>query len=188
MYTGVDYSADAIDIARERAGDLPCRFEVSCVPPVPHGPFDVVMLLETMLAFPDKEVLLREVSSALRPGGRFAFTMEEGQPLDEEERERMPDADTVWLVPLADMLSCLDRVGLRVQWQGECSQSHLCAVDSLTRALAAEEPELAAGLGRRATDDLLAAHRLWRDWLREGRVRKFAFVAEKASDAVNDGR
>jgi|BarGraNGADG00212_1021973.scaffolds.fasta_scaffold84528_2 hypothetical protein len=28
-------------------------------------------------------------------------------------------------------------------------------------------------------DELLAAHRLWSDWLREGRVRKIAFVAEK---------
>jgi hypothetical protein len=27
-------------------------------------------------------------------------------------------------------------------------------------------------------EELLAAHRLWSDWLREGRVRKIAFVAE----------
>ena len=31
-----------------------------------------------------------------------------------------------------------------------------------------------------ALEELLAAHRLWSDWLREGRVRKIAFVAEKA--------
>src|SRR3954469_17941733 len=54
-YLGVDLSASAIDIARERATHLPCRFEVSRVPPVPAGPFDVVLLLETMLAFPEKE-------------------------------------------------------------------------------------------------------------------------------------
>jgi hypothetical protein len=29
-------------------------------------------------------------------------------------------------------------------------------------------------------EELLSAHRLWSDWLREGRVRKIAFVAEKA--------
>jgi len=52
-YLGVDLSASAIAIARERAGNLPCRFEVSRIPPVPSGPFDVVLLLETMLAFPD---------------------------------------------------------------------------------------------------------------------------------------
>ena len=99
-YLGVDLSASAIDIARERAGDLPCRFEVSRIPPIPPGPFDVVLLLETMLAFPDKETLLQEISAALRAGGRFAFTLEEGLPLTESERERMPDADTVWLTPL----------------------------------------------------------------------------------------
>ena len=99
-YLGVDSSASAIDIARERAGDLPCRFEVARIPPLPPGPFDVVLLLETMLAFPDKETLLEEISRALRPGGRFAFTLEEGLPLTEAERERMPDADTVWLTPL----------------------------------------------------------------------------------------
>ncbi len=85
-YLGVDYSSSAIDIARERARDLPCRFEVSRIPPVPPGPFDVVLLLETMLAFPDKETLLREVSRALPAGGRFAFTMEEGLPLTDTER------------------------------------------------------------------------------------------------------
>src|SRR3954470_11974348 len=89
-YLGVDFSASAIDIARESAGDLPCRFEVARIPPIPPGPFDVVLLLETMLAFPEKEPLLRAVSRALTPGGRFAFTMEEGLPLTEQERESMP--------------------------------------------------------------------------------------------------
>ena len=106
-YLGVDLSSSAIDIARESAGDLPCRFEVSRIPPIPPGPFDVVLLLETMLAFPDKETLLQEISQALATGGRFAFTMEEGLPLTEAERERMPDADTVWLTPLQEMLTCL---------------------------------------------------------------------------------
>src|SRR3954454_10942919 len=39
-YLGVDASARAIGIARERARDLPCRFEVARIPPVPPGPFD----------------------------------------------------------------------------------------------------------------------------------------------------
>src|SRR5579864_911006 len=42
-YLGVDLSLSAIEIARERAGGLPCRFEVSRVPPIPSGPFDVVL-------------------------------------------------------------------------------------------------------------------------------------------------
>ena len=63
-YLGVDYSASAIDIARASAGDLPCRFEVSRIPPVPPGPFDVVLLLETMLAFADKDTLVAGISAA----------------------------------------------------------------------------------------------------------------------------
>src|SRR3954462_14678495 len=80
-YLGVDASASAVAIARERAGDLPCRFAIGWIPPLPAGPFDVVLLLETMLAFEDKDALLREITAALRPGGRFAFTLEEGPPL-----------------------------------------------------------------------------------------------------------
>jgi sarcosine/dimethylglycine N-methyltransferase len=186
MYRGVDLSSSAIDLARERAADLPCRFEVSRVPPVPPGPFDVVLLLETMLAFDDKETLLRAISSALSMGGRFAFTVEEGRPLTEAEQEAMPDADTVWLVPLPDLLSCLERVGLRVRWMEECSRSHRLMVESLIDAFVAEQSAIAAHLGRRALDELLAGHRLWSDWLREGRVRKFAFVAERIGSSAAD--
>ena len=34
-------------------------------------------------------------------------------------------------------------------------------------------------IGRRALDELLAAHRLWSEWLATGRVRKIALVAER---------
>jgi SAM-dependent methyltransferase len=178
-YLGVDFSSSAIEIARERAGDLPCRFEVSRIPPIPPGPFDVVLLLETMLAFPDKQMLLQEIARALTTGGRFAFTLEEGLPLTEAERESMPDADTVWLTPLQEMLTCLERVGLVVRWQDDCSQSHRAVADSLIDAFAADATDIAAQIGRPALEELLAAHRLWSDWLQEGRVRKIAFLAEK---------
>jgi SAM-dependent methyltransferase len=179
-YLGVDLSADAIEIARARAGDLACRFEVTRIPPVPEGSFEVVLLFETMLAFEEKGPLLREISGALPTGGRFAFTMEEGRPLTEAERARMPGADTVWLTPLPEMLACLDRVGLVVRWQEDHSRSHRAVADSLIDAFAADAANIAAQIGRRALDELLAAHRLWSDWLREERVRKFAFVTEKA--------
>jgi SAM-dependent methyltransferase len=178
-YLGVDFSSSALDIARERAGDLPCRFELWRIPPIPPGPFDVVLLFETMLAFPEKETLLQEISRVLTTGGRFVFTMEEGLPLTEAERERMPDADTVWLTPLQEMLTCLERVGLVVRWQDDRSQSHRAVADSLINAFAADATDIAAQIGRRALEELLAAHRLWSDWLREGRARKIAFVAEK---------
>jgi SAM-dependent methyltransferase len=185
-YLGVDYSASAIEIAREHAGELPCHFEVSTVPPIPHGPFDVVLLLETLLAFPDKATLLSGISGALTAGGRFAFTMEEGMPLTEGERARMPDADTVWLTSLPAMLACLDRVGLVVRWRADCSRSHLAMADSLTESFAADAANISAQIGSRALDELLAAHRLWSEWLREGRIRKLALVAEKAPLASCD--
>jgi SAM-dependent methyltransferase len=178
-YLGVDLSASAIEIARERAADLPCHFEVSQIPPVPAGPFDVVLLLETMLAFREKETLLSEISGALRAGGRFAFTMEEGLALTEAERDQMPEADTVWLTPLEEMLRCLGRVGLVVRWQDDLSQSHRAVADALSTAFAAHAADIAAEVGHRALEELLAAHRLWSDWLREGRVRKLAVVAER---------
>jgi SAM-dependent methyltransferase len=178
-YLGVDYSSSAIDVARERAGGLPCRFEVSRIPPLPRGPFDVVLLFETMLAFPEKEALLGEIAEALASGGRFAFTIEAGLPLAESERERMPDADTVWLTPLQEMLAYLERAGLVVRWQRDCSRAHLAVADSLITAFAGDATDIAARIGPRALDELLAAHRLWSDWLRHGRIRKIAFVAEK---------
>jgi len=175
-YLGVDYSASAIDIARERAGDLPCRFEVARVPPVPPGPFDVVLLLETILAFEDKESLVREIAAALPAGGRFAFTLEEGEPLDESERASMPDADTVWLTPLDEMVGYLEGAGLAVRWQEDLSQAHREIVDSLIDAFAADAGAIAAQIGQEALDDLLTSHRLWSDWIRDGRVRKIALV------------
>ena len=178
-YLGVDSSESAVDIARTRAQGLPCRFEVARVPPLPPGEFDVVLLLETMLAFPDKEELLREVSRALAGGGRFAFTLEEGAPLTESEGARMPDADTVWLAPFDEMQALLDRVGLIVRWQDDCSRTHRAIADSLIDAFTADATAIAAQIGRPALDELLAAHRLWSDWLATGRVRKIACVAEK---------
>jgi SAM-dependent methyltransferase len=179
-YVGVDSSSSAVEIARERAGDLPSRFEVARIPPVPPGPFDVVLLFETMLAFPDKESLVEEISQALQPGGRFAFTLEEGLPLTGAERARMPDADTVWLTPLPEMLRYLERVGLRVRRQEDHSQSHLTVANALIEAFAADATAIAGQIGDEPLEELLAAHRLWIDWLREGRVRKIALVAEKA--------
>jgi hypothetical protein len=139
----------------------------------------VVLLFDTMLAFPEKEPLIREISRALTTGGRFAFTMEEGLPLTEAERERMPDADTVWLTPLQEMLTSLERVGLVIRWQDDRSRSHRAVADSLISAFTADAADIAAQIGRRALEELLTAHRLWSDWLSEGRIRKIAFVAEK---------
>jgi SAM-dependent methyltransferase len=178
-YLGVDLSSSAIEIARERARGLPCRFEVARVPPLPPGRFDVVLLLETMLAFPDKTALVDAVSRALAVGGRFAFTIEAGLPLTDAERAEMPDADTVWLTPLEELLTCLQLAGMSVRWQADWSGSHRAVADALIDAFAADAAAIEAQIGRQALDELLAAHRLWSRWLRVGRVHKVAVVAEK---------
>ena len=178
-YVGVDASASAVEIARARANGLPCRFEVAHVPPLPPGTYDVVLLLETMLAFRDKETLVEGVSRALPAGGRFAFTLEEGVPLTESERALMPDADTVWLTPLDEMHGILAQDGLAVRWQDDWSESHRAVAESLIDAFAADATNIDSQIGRRALDDLLAAHRLWTEWLATGRVRKIAIVAER---------
>ncbi len=178
-YLGVDASASAIAIARAAARGLSCRFQVARVPPLPAGTFEVVLLLETMLAFPDKGRLVAGVACALPVGGRFAFTLEEGLPLTEAERARMPDADTVWLTPMAEMEALLARAGLVVRWQEDWSRSHRAAAEALAAAFAADAAAIASRIGRPALDDLLSAHRLWSEWLASGRVRKLAVVAER---------
>jgi SAM-dependent methyltransferase len=178
-YLGVDSSASAVGIARELAGNLPCRFEQAHLPPLPDGRFEVVLLLETMLAFPDKSALVSEVARVLEPGGRFACTVEEGPPLSAGEQARMPDADTVWLIELAELTALLGEAGLTVTSQEPCTASHSATAAAMLRALRADSAGIARRIGTQALAELIAAHELWAEWLGCGRVRKFAMVAEK---------
>ena len=178
-YLGVDHSASALAIARRRAGNLPCRFEQAHLPPLPEGRFEVIFLLETMLAFRDKDVLTNEVTRVLEPGGRFAFTVEEGRPLTSQERARMPAADTVWPIELAELTGLLRDAGLTVTWRQDYSSAHRAIATALLDCYRADSPQIASQIGTRATAELIAAHQLWSDWLGRGRVRKFAMVAEK---------
>ena len=178
-YLGVDYSASAVEIARRLAGDLPCRFEQTHVPPLPQGRFDVVLLLETMLAFADKRALLSQVACALPPGGRFACTVEEGRPLSSHEWVAMPDPDTVWLIELSELMALLDEVGLPATWWHECTASHQAMATTMLQSFHNHAEAIARRIGTKALDELIAAHQLWSDWLRTGRVRKFALVATR---------
>ena len=173
------HSASALATARQLAGNLPCRFEQAHLPPLPEGRFEVVFLLETMLAFPDKDALTGEVARVLEPGGRFAFTVEEGRPLTEQERARMPGADTVWLIELTELTGVLREAGLTVIWRQEYSSSHHAIAAALSRCYRADALQIAGQIGTRATADLITSHQLWSAWLGTGRVRKFAIVAEK---------
>jgi ubiquinone/menaquinone biosynthesis C-methylase UbiE len=178
-YLGVDHSASALATARRLAGNLPCRFEQAHLPPLPKGRFEVVFLLEAMLAFPDKDALMREMARVLEPGGRFAFTVEEGRPLTQQERARMPGADTVWPIELAELTGVLRDAGLTVIWRQEYSSSHHATATALLRRYQADSPQIAGQIGMQATAELITAHQLWSDWLGSGRVRKFAMVGEK---------
>ena len=178
-YLGVDHCASALATARQLAGDLPCRFEQAHLPPLPEGRFEVVFLLETMLAFPAKDALMSEVARVLEPGGRFAFTIEEGRPLTREERARMPAAEPVWPIELAELSGMLRDAGLTVIWQQEYSASHHTVATALLRCYRADSAQIAGQIGTQATAELITAHQLWSDWLGSGRMRKFAIVAEK---------
>lgn len=178
-YLGVDYSAGAVQIARERAGNLPCRFLRARVPPLPAVRVEVVLLLETLLAFPDKADLLTQVAQALPVGGRFACTVEEGRPLSVAERRRMPDADTVWPIEWAELDALLARAGLEVTWSEDCTATHQAIASGLLDAYRADAACIGRQLGQRAAQELVGAHRLWSDWLASGRIRKFALVARR---------
>jgi hypothetical protein len=122
-----------------------------------------------MLAFEDKDALVAGIAAALRPGGRFAFTLEEGLPLTASERAAMPGSDTVWLATFEDMTASLERAGLALTWLEDHSRAHRATAQALADAYAAQV----------GADDLVAAHRLWAEWLGEGRARKLALVAER---------
>ncbi len=179
-YLGVDANPASVAVARDRAraAGLAARFEVARIPPLPRGRFDVVLLLETMLAFRDKQRVLREVATALPVGGRFAFTVEEGAPLTDAERNRMPEADTVWPIPLPELLSSLEAVGLHIRWRADWSRSHAATVGALVEAYAATASRAGTAVPGSLVE-LLASHRLWSDWLHQGRMRKLAFVVER---------
>jgi hypothetical protein len=82
-------------------------------------------------------------------------------------------------MPLPELRVILERAGLSVRWQEDWSAAHGAAADSLIQAFAVDEAVIAAGIGARALDELVTAHRLWSDWLKSGRVRKFAILGEK---------
>ncbi|HET6908204.1 MAG TPA: class I SAM-dependent methyltransferase [Mycobacteriales bacterium] len=181
-YHGIDASAAAVRIARARAGDLDCRFDVHKVPPLPIGRYDIVVLLETLLAFENKDGLLRAAYDALPAGGRFAFTVEVGRSLSAAERNLMPEPDTVWPVPMVELLSQLDSVGFQVTWQEDCSATHAAMARRLYDEFVADADDIVQQIGRTAHDSLLTSHRLWADWLETGRVRKLAVVAAKVPE------
>ena len=150
--SGSTPSPAAVTMARERAGGLDCRYTVAAGPPGAAGPATTwCSCWRPCSPSPTRTRLLAAVHAALPAGGRFACTVEVGEPLTEAERAAMPDADTVWLTTAPELAGCLERAGLAVRWQADVSRSHSVVVDALLDAFRvhADEIDAAARAGRR---------------------------------------
>jgi sarcosine/dimethylglycine N-methyltransferase len=181
---GIDRSPEAIALARAAAtrrglGRLTTFLVADAASPPLGGVFDAVVLYETMLTFAEKAQLLREVHRLLRPGGRFALTLEEGRPLSRAERQRIPDGQNICLIPEDEFLARLDDADLRVRRIEDHTAAHADVARRLAAAFRHDRVSIAATVGAGATDELVAAHERWAEWLGVRRVRKLAFVAER---------
>ncbi|MDP9370898.1 MAG: methyltransferase domain-containing protein [Chloroflexota bacterium] len=179
---GVDRDPDAIRLARalaDGAGADRGAFLMADAGRLPFAArFDAALLLETMLAIEDKARLLTEVRRLLRPGGRFGLTLEEGRPLTDEERRRLPEGDAVWLVTEAEFLVLLEGAGFRVRQVEDHTAAHAALARRLGDAFGGDRDAIAAAVGRARYGEIITAHRQWVAWLAARRVRKLAIVAE----------
>ena len=159
QYLGVDYSASSLEIARELAGDLPCRFHQARIPPLPDDPVEVVLLLETMLAFADKRT----------PAVRWprAGTGTAGSPSRSKRAGRSPPASAtgcptptpLWPIELAELTTWPGRRRPDNHPAGgvhqiPCATAAAGSLDGVPGDAARSRTTLAR------TDELVAAHEL----------------------------
>jgi sarcosine/dimethylglycine N-methyltransferase len=181
---GIDRSAEAIHLARASAEhqglDHRATFIVSDIlcPPIDAASFDAVLLYETMLAFEDKRRLLRVVRKLLRPGGRFGLTLEEGRPLSDAERRRIPASEDVWLVPEREFRVLLKAADFQIRLVEDHTATHAEVARRLAAAFRRDRVAIIATVGAQACNELVMAHERWAEWLDARRVRKLAVVAQ----------
>jgi sarcosine/dimethylglycine N-methyltransferase len=182
---GIDRSPEAIYLARasaERQGmDRRVSFIIAdaLCPPIDAAAFDVVLLYETMLAFEDKQRLLRVVHRLLRPGGRFGLTLEEGQRLSGAERRRVPEDEDVWLVPEGEFRVLLSAAGFQIRLVEDHTSAHAEVARRLAAAFRRDRAAIVAAVGAQGCKELVMAHERWAEWLNARRVRKLAVVAQR---------
>ena len=177
---GVDLSSVGLLQARAVAFSDDVSYVVAEATQLPFaGEFDAVLLLETMLAIEDKAALLSEVARLLASGRRFGLTLEEGRPLSQQERWRIPAGDRVWIVPEAHFGELSHSTGFRVAWIEDQSITHAEVATRLAVTLSRSRDPIAAEVGADVCEELISAHECWSDWLRSGRVRKLAVVLER---------
>jgi ubiquinone/menaquinone biosynthesis C-methylase UbiE len=90
---GVDYSANAIELANQRITEFGLMGRASFLrrdlraTGLPDQSCDGAVSLDVVMFVPDKSAVIREVARILRPGARFIFTAFEGKDL---EHYRLP--------------------------------------------------------------------------------------------------
>jgi ubiquinone/menaquinone biosynthesis C-methylase UbiE len=182
---GVDRSLEAIHLARTSAEyqglDRSATFIVAeaLCPPIDATSFDAVLLYETMLAFEDKERLVRVVRKLLRPGGRFGLTFEEGRPLSSAERRRIPEGEEVWLTLESEFRELLEATGFWIRWVEDHTAAHAEVAWRLAAAFRRDRVSIIEALGPQMSNELVIAHERWAEWLSARRVRKLTVVAQR---------
>ena len=170
-------------VARDRAAGPAVPLRGRRIPPMPPGPFDVVLLLETMLAFARQGAAAARDRDAL-PVGREVRVHRRGGPAADRGGAGGHARRRHGLAGAAAGAASLPRAGRAPRpMGGGVQRRHRGGGRRTDRRLRRRAGGLTASVGGRAVDELLAAHRLWSGWLAAGRVRKFALVAEKTVHA-----
>lgn len=75
--TGLDVSAEMLEVARQAAGERPIPLVQGSVFDLPYesGSFDTIVSITVVPHFPQWADILREYTRVLRPGGRMIFNM-----------------------------------------------------------------------------------------------------------------
>ena len=182
--TGLELDREAVGLAAGRAAGHGCSermaFVLGDARRLPLAPvFDTVLLLETMLELEDKAALLRAVHGVLTPGGRFALTLEAGDPLSPGERRGLPGGDQVWFTPEPRFQELLAGAGFRVTWSRDLTAGHADRTRRLAIAFERDRPAIVDAMGEPFWTAIVAQHRTFATWLERGRLRKVAIVAER---------
>ena len=181
---GIDRDAEAARLAAERwdaAGmNGSGSFLAADVLRAPvRGPFDAVMLLESLMGFADKRSLFRTVHRLLRPGGTFLLTDETGLPLTVDEIDRMPGGEKVSFVSAEWLVSALGDAGFHVRSVEDCTEAHATVAERLALAFLRDSDEVKGWVGHERWRTMAVAHRQWALWFATGRLRNLQIVAER---------